>query len=267
MAGGLAGGFLGSMLFSSFAGAGSHGGGSYGGSSGGGFPIMDIILLAALAYGAYWFFIKRKRQQTQGSNPTSYSNRLDTPAYSPPSPGAAAFDIPSQDTAPPPPPPPPPPPIPGQGQGQDMAQGLAQIQMMDPQFNEALFREQATDIFFQVQSAWTGLKLEPARGVLTPEMFDVLAAQVTQMKEQGRVNRLENIAMRGVEMAEAWQEQGYDYITLRLTANLLDYTVDAKGGQVLEGSDSLPVKFEEYWTFARPVGSGPWQVAAITQVN
>ena len=38
-------------------------------------------------------------------------------------------------------------------------------------------------------------------------------------------------------------------------ANLLDYTTD-EAGKVLSGSDTVPVKFEEFWTFTRPVGPG-----------
>ena len=57
------------------------------------------------------------------------------------------------------------------------------------------------------------------------------------------------------------------YITVRFYANLLDYTVDETTGQVVSGSKTEPVKFEEYWTFTRPVGNNPWQLSAITQAE
>jgi predicted lipid-binding transport protein (Tim44 family) len=41
--------------------------------------------------------------------------------------------------------------------------------------------------------------------------------------------------------------------------------VDETTGQVVEGSKTEPVKFEEYWTFTRPVGNNPWQLSAIQQ--
>ena len=71
--------------------------------------------------------------------------------------------------------------------------------------------------------------------------------------------------MRSVDITEAWQETGSDFITVRVYANLLDYNVDETTGQVVEGSKTEPVKFEEYWTFTRPVGSNPWQLSAIQQ--
>jgi len=47
--------------------------------------------------------------------------------------------------------------------------------------------------------------------------------------------------------------------------NLLDYTTDDSGNQVLEGSKTDPVKFEEYWTVTRPVVNNPGQLSAIDQ--
>ena len=73
------------------------------------------------------------------------------------------------------------------------------------------------------------------------------------------------IAVRSVDPTEAWQESGRDYITVRFYANLLDYTVDEKSGEVVSGSKTDPVKFEEYWTFTRAVGNNPWQLSAIQQ--
>ena len=80
-------------------------------------------------------------------------------------------------------------------------------------------------------------------------------------------NRLDNIAVRTTDITEAWQESGRDFITVRFLANLLDYTVEESSGQVVSGSRTEPVKFEEYWTFSRPVGNNPWQLSAINQVQ
>ena len=62
-----------------------------------------------------------------------------------------------------------------------------------------------------------------------------------------------------------WQEAGQDYITSLIYANLLDYTTDESTGAVVTGSKTEPVKFEEYWTFTRPVGNNAWRLSAISQ--
>ena len=87
----------------------------------------------------------------------------------------------------------------------------------------------------------------------------------TRLKADKKINKLDNIAVRSVDITEAWQEQGQDYVTVRFYANLLDYVVDENSGQVVSGSKTDPVKFEEYWTFTRSVGNNAWQLSAITQ--
>ena len=91
-----------------------------------------------------------------------------------------------------------------------------------------------------------------------------LQSDIDTLLREHKINRLENIAVRSVDIIEAWQESGQDFITTLIYANLLDYTTD-EAGQVISGSKTDPVKFEEYWTVTRPVGNNPWQLSAIDQ--
>ena len=98
-------------------------------------------------------------------------------------------------------------------------------------------------------------------------MSRLIDDDIAKLKLDKKINKLENIAVRSVDIVEAWQESGRDYLTVKLYANLLDYTVDEITGQVISGSKTEPVKFEEYWTFTRPVGNNPWQLSAIQQAE
>jgi predicted lipid-binding transport protein (Tim44 family) len=104
------------------------------------------------------------------------------------------------------------------------------------------------------------------RNILTEEMFGILHRDGEKLKTEKKINKLDNIAVRSVEITEAWQEGGMDFITVRFLASLLDYTV-SESGELLSGSKTEPVKFEEYWTFTRPVGNNNWQLSAINQAN
>ncbi len=261
LAGGLLGGFVGSMLFRGMAGAGGAGG--YGHSSGPG--LFDLILIGAVLYGLYYFLIKRRRNQGPGGPSSGLGGLFGGSSDTPPPPPPGGY-------APPPPPgasyaPPPPPPSYGPDPAQELAAGLGYIRSMDPGFNEQAFKDQVMDAFFQIQAAYGRRDLASVQGLLTSEMHGILGADINQLKAQGQINHLENIAVRAVDLSQAWQEQGQDYLTVLFTANLLDYTVDDKSGQVLSGSNTQPVKFQELWTFTRPVGPGPWQLSAITQAN
>ena len=242
--GGLLGGLVGGMLFRSLFGApGAYGG--MGGLGGSGISLLDILLLAGIAYLIYWY-VKKRRQEAAtagGYYQSGGTVEMPPPLQYPPvydQPQAAAVDA-------------------------DLERGLANIRQFDPSFDEAKFRDRCLDTFFRIQGAWANRDLGTVRNLLTEEMYRLLQEDAERLKAQGVINRLENIAVRSVDITEAWQETGVDFITVRVYANLLDYNVDEKTGQVVEGSKTEPVKFEEYWTFTRTVGPNPWQLSAINQ--
>ena len=239
MAGGIAGGMLGSMLFSSFAGAGA-GAGAAGGAGGGGIGLFEIILLAGGGYLIYRY-IKKKRADSAAapSGQGGYQSGSVIPIS-----GVSQYVEPVAD---------------------DVATGLAHIRQMDHSFDESRFNDLVMDNFFKIQGAWMNRELSPVSGILTDDMKRIFQADLDLLLKDKQINKLENIAVRNVEVAEVWQESGQDYITASIYANLLDYTTDEVSGAVVSGSKTEPVKFEEFWTFTRPVGNNPWLLSGIGQ--
>jgi predicted lipid-binding transport protein (Tim44 family) len=232
--GGIAGGMLGGMLFRSL---GMAGGGMGGG---GGIGIFEIILLAGIGYLIYRFI--KNRREAGSSTPyvqDGYQGGTVTPISNEYSGNQLAAG--------------------------DVSTGLGYIRQMDPSFDEQRFNDTAMDIFFKIQGSWMNRDLSPVTGLLTDEMKRIFQEDLDRLLRDKQVNRLENIAVRNVEISEAWQESGQDFITASIYANLLDYTTDDASGAVVSGSKTEPVKFEEYWTFTRPVGNNPWRLSAINQ--
>jgi predicted lipid-binding transport protein (Tim44 family) len=240
LAGGLVGGMIGNMLFG---GSGHAGGGGVPAGGGGcsSIGLFDLLIIAGLLYLGYRW-LNRRQEAYQASDP-----------------GASPVTIPTTWQTPAPEPEPLP------LAGADVQAELDAIARTDPSFNEAAFKETAQDMFFKLQGAW--MRQDPAllKDMATPELAAVLEKDLQDLKAKGQINKLENIAVRQVAVSEAWQEQGQDFIAVGFLANLLDYTVDANTNLVVVGSDTQPVKFEEYWTFTRPTGPGPWKLSAITQ--
>jgi predicted lipid-binding transport protein (Tim44 family) len=235
MAGGLVGGMLGGMLFRSL-GFGGMGGGMGGG---GGIGMFEIILLAGIGYLIYRF-IKKKREESSMSayEPESYRGGNVTPI-------SQGY----QQSVP---------------EVEDAATGLAHIRQFDQSFDETRYCDLVMDNFFKIQGAWMNRDLTPVLPLLTDEMRRVFQLDLDRLIKDKQINRLENIAVRKVDIIEAWQESGQDFINTLIYANLLDYTTN-EAGAVLSGSKSDPVKFEEYWTFTRPVGNNTWKLSAIDQ--
>ena len=126
-------------------------------------------------------------------------------------------------------------------------------------------REIAEDIFFRLQGAWTRRDLGSVREHVADEFRPTLEQDLAVLKRQGQINRLENISIRDIEIGESWQENGAEFVSVRFTANLLDYTVDERTQAVVSGNDRVPVKFIEDWTFKKTSYSERWQLAGIDQ--
>jgi len=232
---GVAGGFLGSLLF------GGMGMGGFGGS---GIGFLEIILLGGLLYFLYSYFRRKKQAEsaagTYYQTGTAPSMERQTP-YS--------FSSQSQRFT-----------------ESDVQTGISHIRQLDPSFDSTRFSDICMDNFFKIQGAWINRDMTGVKNILTEEMFGILQRDADKLKAEKKINKLDNIAVRSVEITEAWQEGGIDYITARFLASLLDYTV-SESGELLSGSKTEPVKFEEYWTFTRPAGNNIWQLSAINQAQ
>jgi predicted lipid-binding transport protein (Tim44 family) len=233
MAGGLLGGALGGMLFGSMFGAGGTG--------------MGILPLLLLAGGAYYLFRKMKRPTQNNYSPQSRS-----PGQQP---GGGMFGGGAGGEA--------------SGAGtvleplDPVAEGLDQIRQTDRGFDSDYFVEIASDVFFKVQAGWMRRDLGSYRHLLGDQLGREYEAHFAEMREKGQINKLESIAVRGVKIVEAGSDGVEDFITVQFTANLLDYTVDDKTDELIEGSMTEPVKFDEKWTWARAVGTQDWKLEGI----
>ena len=248
--GGMMGGMLGGLLL-----GGLLGGLLFGGGFGNGIGLMEIVIIAGLGWFALSYMRRRQAAAPSGyamagggyAGPAPRDDAAMTARYGSGTPagGTATLEPPTGPS--------------------DLERGLGHVRQMDASFDPRAFAETASDVFFKVQGAWTARDLRTVSAHLTPEMQAQLQRDCDRLRAEQKINRLENIAVRSAEVTEAWQETGQDFVTVHFLASLLDYTTDESGARVLDGSRTEPVKFEEYWTFVRPVGPGPFRLTAIQQ--
>jgi len=227
------GGLLGSLLFGGL------------GRGFGGLGLMDLLLIGG-GIVLLMMFLRRRRESTAA--PAYAGMGGPTSAYGATEPASGgtttiAPEMPAADT--------------------DLARGLGHIRSMDPSFDPAAVTDTARRMFQGVQQAVGMRDVAWIRDHLGPEIYEVLQAQCERLHADRRTNRLEKIVLADADVTEAWQENGQDYVTVRLVGSMLDYTVDDATGSVVEGSSTEPAAVDEYWTFARPVGPNRWKLSAI----
>ena len=239
------GGFLGSMLFSGLANAGGFGG--IGGLGGSGFGLFEILLIAGIGYFLYRKFRSPAAATGYGTMQYQNTNYQANTGYEPSYGYRAPESVTLQETP----------------SGNEV--DYRSLTMMDRSFDPNQFLKTAQDTFFKVQGAWNKQDTAALNRLCGNELMQSWQEELSRLSARGQQNRMENIALSSSEITEAWTESGQDFITVRLNANLLDYTVDQKSGAVVSGSADEPIQFEEYWTFSRPVGPNAWKLTAVQQ--
>jgi predicted lipid-binding transport protein (Tim44 family) len=241
--GGLLGGAIGGMLFGSMFGGG-----------GSGMGILPLLILGGVAFFLYRKFAKA-RQGAGNASPNHYSRQGVQPSSILPS---GIFGGATDTTTPPPPPP-----IIGENLLDD---GIRQIKETDKNFDPNYFTEVASDVFFKVQAGWMHRELDSYRHLLGEQLAREYEKHFVEMRSKGHINKLESIAVRGVEIVKAGSDGREDFVTVLFTANLLDFTVDDKSGALVSGSMTDPIKFREEWTWARPAATQSWKLEGIKEV-
>jgi predicted lipid-binding transport protein (Tim44 family) len=229
------GGLLGSLLFGGF----GHGLGGFGGIG-----LMEIILIG----GALFLLFRFLRRRQEAPEP-AYAAGYGTAQAEPSGWGApAAVETPA-----------------GSDHG-DLDRGVAYVRQMDPGFDPAVFAERVRTEFTNIQSVLAVKDADVLRDRLTPEMYTVLKGQCEALRAAGRTDYVQKVDVERSDVTEAWQESGQDFVTVYFVVSMIDYTLDDRTGQVVEGSRTEPQRVEEFWTFTRPVGPNRWKLSAIQPV-
>ncbi|MEE4240972.1 MAG: Tim44 domain-containing protein [Desulfopila sp.] len=234
LAGGLLGGAIGAMLF-----------GSLFGATGEGFGLLPILLLAGAA-----FFIFRKMSAAKALNASAAGGASGNVFTMP---GGHASEQAEEA-----------------GQSFSLSpveEGLREIRRTDPGFDAGYFVEVASDVFFQIQAGWMRRDLDSYKHLLGDTIAAEYDEHFAEMRQAGHINKLESIAIRRVEIVNAGSDGKEDFVTVVFSANLLDYIVDEKTGELVSGSMTEPVKFEEEWTWARPTGTQNWRLEGIGEAS
>jgi len=242
LAGFALGGLLGSLLF-------GHGFGGFGGIG-----MLDILLIGGAIALLIMFLRRRRPDQQPAATYAQPSSPFGQPAYAMGG-GQSGYQGGSSVIEMEPP-----------AQLADLERGLGHIRQMDAGFDADRLAAVEEAVDDAIQNSMKSRDLSGLRDRLTPEIATELQAQCDQLRGARQTNIVERIDLRRVEITEAWQETGRDYVTIYFAASMLDYTVDESTGAVVQGSKTEPQDIEDFWTFSRPVGRGSWQLSAIQNV-
>lgn len=120
-------------------------------------------------------------------------------------------------------------------------------------FDTAAFERNASAQFMALQDANDAGDLARLRGFLTPEMFDLVAADIA---ERGGATQKTEVFGLQARVLEVVEEPTQYVVSVRFT------------GSVREQPGALPEDLDEVWHLTKPrFGDGGWVIAGIQQVG
>ncbi len=136
----------------------------------------------------------------------------------------------------------------------------------DPAFAPDRVREEATDLFLEIQAAWdTGNRAKLAR-LVGPDLLQEWERRLDDFDRKGWRNRVQPVEAPRVQYVGLVHRGGPagDRVTVRIEAKLRDYVVDGYGRHIKRlGRMTETVRVREFWTLARR--SNRWVLVSIEQ--
>ncbi|MCK6596786.1 MAG: TIM44-like domain-containing protein [Bdellovibrionaceae bacterium] len=114
-------------------------------------------------------------------------------------------------------------------------------------------RKRFEEVFLNLQKAWSEQKWELARPFETDALFQSHYFWIEDYKRKLQRNHIEKVNVQKIVPVALYNDKYYLSFTVRIFAEMIDYTKDQKG-KLISGSNSRKINFTEYWTFIKGIG-------------
>lgn len=134
------------------------------------------------------------------------------------------------------------------------AKVVENILNVDPNFILEIFKTQVSETYLTLQEAWEKKDWEQARKVESDVLFNVHQRQIQEYIDRGLTNHLDMQNILNVSLTSFKQEGNLDVISVRLAAELIDYTSEDATGKVIYGNKTTHQKRVYHLEFVRISG-------------
>jgi predicted lipid-binding transport protein (Tim44 family) len=132
---------------------------------------------------------------------------------------------------------------------------IAELKAEDPVFDQTKLEEKIANLYVQMQNAWTAKDFEPMRPYFTNQLYAQFDRLLDVYRQQHKTNYVDNIAVLDVTIRGWYEQDDDDCIVARVRTRIIDYTLDDKTDELLEGSKTREVFMEHEYVLVRTKGS------------
>ena len=143
---------------------------------------------------------------------------------------------------------------------------LEKLKLKDNVWNPDVIKHRIDMTFYKIQEAWRERDQSIAADYMSETLLKKHQMQTDQMKRQGRINILDkvNLIKSVVVQVSDFKDDSKDCLWAYVKGSMVDYTIDEKSKEVLEGKPKQSEKFTELWKFIRHPQNG-WVLDLIEQ--
>ncbi|HXO21518.1 MAG TPA: TIM44-like domain-containing protein, partial [Thermoanaerobaculia bacterium] len=132
-----------------------------------------------------------------------------------------------------------------------LAARRAELLRDDPAATDTALAARLRLIYDQLNAAWTGLDLAPARPYISDGLFDYLQYWIAAYRSEGLRNVLAGMRMTESTLTKIIRDKHFDSVTFRIWGTGRDSTVREATGEVVAGDPRTDRPYSEYWTLIR----------------
>ena len=127
------------------------------------------------------------------------------------------------------------------------------IKETDPLFTTPDFISFVKDVYMDIQDAWCKRDLTPVRAVLHQNLYQRTQKQIDKKIADGIVNHLDRITVNNAYPTFYRRDEEYEYVTVYLVSQMIDYQVKEATGEVIYGDKSTRWTMCYLMTFMRSI--------------
>jgi len=127
------------------------------------------------------------------------------------------------------------------------------ISKIDPNLNLYEFKNEAFNIYKDVQEAWMNLDDGKIRTLTTDELYNMYSMQLDTLRVKNEKNIMKEINLVTASLTNLKIENNIETATVIMTVNCYDYIVDSQN-KVVRGNDKNKIEITYELTYIKSVG-------------
>ena len=127
------------------------------------------------------------------------------------------------------------------------------ISKIDPNLNLYEFKNEAFNIYKDVQEAWMNLDDGKIRTLTTDELYNMYSMQLDTLRVKNEKNIMKEINLVTASLTNLKLENNIETATVIMTVNCYDYIVDSQN-KVVRGNDKNKIEITYELTYIKSVG-------------